>query len=479
MRKLRLKSTDQVLSETVGEGEKQSSAFDFRGVDVERMEVDAEGNKISDWHDPQLKESYQVLLQQTYYPFQPEDPKYAGVMPNGGVGLAMPLLREFQTKKAQTPGFPGMMMMMQGGRTSGPGVARQPEAPAEEGSKSKYPDVAADLTKIKETLDKIKEANPDPNQIAAPKFQKPAFLDAFNPNATLSTDKPQSQLQTQQQAGAKAGEPYIPDYVLVRVVDVNVDPGKFYRYRLKMKMANPNYQRQDVASPEYKDKETLESTEWYELKQTVKVPEELFYYVVDEAHGMRLAEIRRTAPMESAEYRQLTAKVPSPQSEQVALQFHRWVETTQQSRKDTDQIPVGEWAVADRVFVARGEYVGRKVNVDIPIWKYTQNNFILPAESQKPSARAGGKVPTGIDVDFGQEPLENNLILVDFEGGNRLPVPNSKAIDDSAVEVLMLSPDGKLLARNSAKDTTDKDRTERRNDALKRIQEVREGKATQ
>ncbi len=478
MHKLRLKSIDAVLSETIGEGDKQSAAFDFRGVEVERMEVDANGKPISNWQDPQLKESYQVWLQHTYYPFQSEDPKYASVMPNDGKGLVMPLLREFHASQAKAPGLSGMMMMMGGRSSLAPGMARPPEAPPAEENKTKYPDVAAELPKIKETLDKLREAQP--NQIAQPKFQKPNFGDPFDPRVALPSDNAaQPQLKTTPQpGGANAEQSYVPDYVLVRVVDVNVEPGKFYRYRLKIKMANPNYQRSDVASPEYKEKETLESSEWYELPQIVKVPEETFYYVVDEARGMSMRDIR-ALPLESAQYRLLRATAPSPASEQVVFQFHRWVEATQLSRKETERIPVGEWAVADRVFVARGEYVGRKVNIDIPIWKYTQNTFILPAEVQKPSARAGGKVPTGIDVDFGQDPPENNLILVDFEGGSRLPVPNSKTTDDSAIEVLMLAPDGKLLARNSAKDTNDKERIDRRNEVLKRIQEVREGKGAE
>jgi hypothetical protein len=480
MRRLRLKSIDQVLSETIGEGDKQGPAFDFRGVEVERMEVDADGKPISDWQDPQLKESYQYWLQHTYYPFQEEDPKYAAVMPNDGKGLVMPLLREFRASKAKAPGLSGMMaLMMQGGRGPlPPGMARQPETPPTEENKSKYPDVAADLSKIKETLDKLREAQP--NQIAQPKLQKPNFGDPFDPRVALAGDNtPPPQPKTTPQAGAANSEQnsYVPEYVLVRFVDVNIDPGKYYRYRFKIKMANPNYQRPDVASPEYKEKETLESSEWYELPQIVKVPEEIFYYVVDEAHGMNRRDLMAIPP-ESAQYRLLNAKPPSPASEQVVFQFHRWVETTQLSRKESDQIPVGEWAVADRVFVARGEYVGRKVKVDIPIWKFTQNTFILPAEDQKVNRRSG-KPNTGIEVDFGQDPPENNLILVDFEGGNRLPVPNSKTTDDCAIEVLMLSPDGKLLARNSAKDTADKERIDRRNAVLKRIQDVREGKGTE
>jgi hypothetical protein len=494
--RLQLKSTDEVLAETIGEGEKKSAAFDFRGVEVQRMEVDADGNKISDWIDPQLKESYQLWLQNTYYPYQEEDQKYALVKPNDGKGLVMPLLREFHSGKANASGLPGLPgfpggMMMPGGRI--PALPNQPQpntprqnqntnTPTEE-IKTRYPDVAAELPKLKETLDKLQEAQP--KQIAQAKFQKAEVLDVFTPHASLPGDKTQQStpnfgnLQGGANTGANANaeQSYVPDYVLVRVVDVTIDPGKHYKYRLKIKMANPNYQNPNVASPEYKEKETLESDDWYELPQTVSLPREQYYYVVDEAQGLTRRD-RLTTPPESAQYR-LLFQQRHPSADQVVMQFHRWVESTQQSRNDTDMIPVGEWAVADRVLVSRGEYIGRKVNVDIPIWKYTQNTFILPTEDQKKINRRAGKPNTGIDVDFGQDPPENNTILVDFEGGKGIAVPgNSKMTDDCAIEVLMLSPEGKLLARNSVKDTNDEQRKKRRDDVLKRIQDVREGKGT-
>jgi hypothetical protein len=469
-KKLRLNSIDDVLNETIGKGDKQLAAFDFRGVEVQRMEVDADGKKISEWIDPQLEEAYRFWLKYTHIPFQPENPKYAAVMPNDGQGLVVPLLREFHASKASNPNLPMMgmgAMMMQGLKGSQPN-ATGADASAEE-EKTRYPDVAAQLPKIRETLDKMREAQPKPT--AAAKFHRTDSFNIFDRNSVLPTDKSQPPPTTQPQGGASAEQSAIPDYVLVRVVDVTIEPGKYYRYRLKIKMTNPNYQREDVASPEYKEKETLESSDWYELPQIVTAPPEQFYYVVDETHGLRLSDIRKMVPPESAQYQLLTAKAPTPTTEQVPFQFHRWVETIQLG-KGGEPIPVGEWAVADRVFVARGEYVGRKVNVDIPVWKPTQNAFILPIiESKRPNRKAH----TGIDVDFGQDPPENNLILVDFEGG-RVTVPNSKTTDDSAVEVLMLSPEGKLLARNNVKDAGDEERKKRREEVMKRIQDVREGK---
>jgi hypothetical protein len=255
---------------------------------------------------------------------------------------------------------------------------------------------------------------------------------------------------------------------LVRAVDVNIEPGKRYRYRMRIKMVNPNYKNANVASPEYKEAETLESENWKELDQIVSVPQETFYYAVDEAQGANRNE-KKQIPPDSAQA-ELWKATLTP--DQVAMQFHRFVEGTPRSRKDPEPVPVGEWTVADRVLVARGEYVGRRVKVDLPIWIYTRNAFILPAEEK---SRLSRRVKTGIDVEFGQENSENNLILVDFEGG-RINIPSSKADDICPIEVLMLSPDGKLLARNSLNDTKDDERIKRREKVLKRVQEVREGK---
>src|SRR5207244_2008491 len=56
-------------------------------------------------------------------------------------------------------------------------------------------------------------------------------------------------------------EKELPDHCLVRVVDVDVHPGHTYEYRLKVRMANPNYKRRDTASPAYGTKLELEPAE--------------------------------------------------------------------------------------------------------------------------------------------------------------------------------------------------------------------------
>ncbi len=466
--RLHLPSTDAVLNETVGDDKEKSAAFDFRGVEVQRKEVDKDGKDLGDWIPLDLKSNYELWLKNTFYPFEPEDPKYAVVKPNEGKGLVMPLLREFHASKASSTGLTGMTGLMGGGKVPGGPQLRTAEAqPSEE--KSSYPDIADKLPKLRETLAKLQDVQP--NKIAAPKFQAPKFLNAFDPNVTLPNDGgAQQPPQTSTKPGASGEQDTIPDYVLVRAVDVNIEPGKHYRYRMKIKMVNPNYKRDDVASPEYKEKETLESKEWFDRIPIVSVPPEQFYYVVDERQGATRRDMLQM-PQESAQYELWNQASASP--DQVIMQFQRWVESTQRSRKDADIVPIGEWAVADRVYVARGEYVGRPVKVDLPMWIWTRNSFILPEEN--PKAKRRGRVKTGIYVEFGQENPENNLILVDFEGG-RVSSQSPKMDDTCALEVLMLSPDGKLLARNSYKDKEDEQRKKIREHALKRIQEVREWK---
>lgn len=463
---LRLADENAVLAETIGEGEEKSNAFDFLNVEVQRVEVDADDNKIGEWSLLPLPQTYKLWLQYTLLPFQPEDPKYNLVKYDG---LAMPLLREFHADNTNDlsammprPGVPGFA------------GAQRPNTKTDETNddvKTKYPDPAAKLKKLQEALEKLQDAQP--NKIAAPKSKSESFnFNPFKPNATLPTDNAQTPVSP---GGASAGQDLtIPDYCLMRFVDVDLQPGKRYRYRFKIRMANPNYQRPDVASPDYKKDKELESKEWFEVRETVVVPPELYYYVVDEKPAnMNTLRLSREMPRESARYNMWAANA---HADQVVLQFHRWVESTPISRRDDAVFPVGDWAIADRVFVARGENIGRKVRVDLPIWKYVQNAFVLPVEEQKGVPLR--KRATGIDVDFGQDNPDNETILVDFEGGRVLS--QSPKIDDKyRLEVLMLSPDGKLLARNNAVDTEDEERQKRRQEALDRIKSIREGRGAQ
>ena len=67
-----------------------------------------------------------------------------------------------------------------------------------------------------------------------------------------------------------------------------------------------------------------------------------------------------------------------------------------------------------------------------------QKRFHSADRRTEETARSKRKVPTGIDVDFGQDGSDKETILVDFEGGR---VHHEPRIDDNCrLEVVMLAP---------------------------------------
>ncbi len=463
--KLRLASIQDVLNEPVEDPKDKNEkllAFRFLGVEVERREFDVNGKALGGWKKLDLKDSYAPWLLNSGLPFEEDDPKYT---PIKNYGLVWPRLRAFREERQE-------QMAMVPAPPFAPGAGAAKEAPLHEGD-SKYPDVAGQLPSIQKTL--VDLADVQPQQIAVPnaKFQT-KNLDLFNPNNPPPSADPAA---PKQDASKEPGTIY-PEHCLVRIIDVTVDPGRFYRYRVKIKMANPNYNNSNVASPEYKSKPELESKDWFELPQMVSVPPELIYYAVDQKYIPKPKEPREGSNTVDKPVRGTlraamwgTGHEPLP-DRQVTFQFHRWVESTP-IVPDGEPVPIGEWSIADRVFVARGEYVGQKVKVDLPVWKYTLDSYVLPVEDQR--AKRGRKVPTGVTVNFGQDNPNNETILVDFEGG-RDSIKALKIDDVSGLEVLMLSPDGKLRVRNSVVDTNDKERENRRTHVLNRIEDVRQGK---
>ncbi|HWG43175.1 MAG TPA: hypothetical protein VN688_10350 [Gemmataceae bacterium] len=466
--KLRLASIEDVLNEPVEDPKDKAEklqAFRFLGVEVQRKEFDIYGKELGDWKALDLKATYSDWLMTSGLPFEEDDPKY---LPIKNYGLVWPRLRAFREESPQD------QMGMPAGPMRGPGRPNAvKEAPRQEGE-AKYPDLAGELPGIQKTLKDL--ADVQPQQISAPpaKFQTKG-IDLFNPNNPPPTAEGTPDAKSK--GGApKEGETIYPENCLVRLIDVTVEPGRFYRYRVKIRMANPNYNNPNVASPDYKRDVELKSKNWFELPLTVSVPQELIYYVVDQKHlrnedGTKPTD-KPTKDKDTLRYF-MWNREPN-RDRQVVFQFHRWIEATP-IVPDGQPVPIGEWSVADRVFVARGEYIGQKVKVDLPVWKYTLDSFVLPVEDQK-AKKVRGRVPTGVTVNFGQDNSDNETILVDFEGG-RDSIQGLKVDDNSALEVLMLGPDGKLRARNSAADTRDKDRENRRAKVLNRIEEVRSGKA--
>jgi len=162
---------------------------------------------------------------------------------------------------------------------------------------------------------------------------------------------------------------------------------------------------------------------------------------------------------------------PQQQSSQAAVQIQRWVENYfPDPTKPQNQKAVGEWLVAARILVERGEYVrDPEYKVPVPV-KPTD----LLEHELDPNLKQRNILQS---VEFGDETL-----LVDFEGGQESytrtegsdeTAKKVTVTDQCAIELLMMRPDGKMIARNSLTDEKDKEREERAKAFTARIENLR------
>lgn len=483
--KLRLPSDEAVLSElSLEEGKdgKKQNAFRFLGVTIQRRQLDAAGKPVGDkdgWATLDLDGTYKPLVIFDGKRFEEEDARLKPVI------------------------FPGLVMK----KLETLGSRHTP--PLDE-----YPKVEEKLPTLKATLDALEKkpdamiATPaltnDPGSIFedqsgppnGPNGMGPGFPPppggsfppggstppggSFPPNFT----PPGGAFRPPYGPGAlKPGQELaVPDACLIRLFDVNVEPGKTYEYRMQVRMANPNYHRTESASQTYADATELPTNSWYVLPQKLTVPNDLYYYAVDQK------ELDAKAPKEPAEpgkEKEKELKLPAPpvQSNQTVLQIHRWVDYLY--LKNRMELPVGDWVIAERAVVTRGEPIGPQ-RVEVPYWRDTQDRFTMATDV--PPARAS-RMPPSMEVPF--VPENEAPVVVDFRGGDvtyRRTHPKTDdpaaatdqppAIQDKApLEVLLFTPDGKLQAHDSANDIPDPQRVERLQKVRDWIKNVKNSKA--
>jgi hypothetical protein len=135
--------------------------------------------------------------------------------------------------------------------------------------------------------------------------------------------------------------------------------------------------------------------------------------------------------------------------------------------------------VAERFAVYRGEYVGRTERVEVPIWKFDIEDFVVASDSTTTKRQPGISVHFGLNAR-GDQP---EAILVDFDTGRHNydrvigkgdddeEVKTRKVTDQAHVEVLMLYPDGRLMLREGAIDCNDQE-----GEGKRRAEDVREAR---
>ncbi|MBX9679339.1 MAG: hypothetical protein K2X38_11300 [Gemmataceae bacterium] len=227
---------------------------------------------------------------------------------------------------------------------------------------------------------------------------------------------------------------------LVRFFDPDVQPGKTYRYRIQVRLSNPNYgKKQHVAFAALADIKDLAPSDW-QITPDATIPGEHYFYAVDQMPTQRL---------------QGGSNYEQSKGETVALQIHRWIDqfTDPQGLFHI----IGDWAIAERLLVRRGEPIGRlSVMVELPEWSKAKQSFEIkysaPPQLKKLPASQKDLARSGIPVDF--QVTFPPPMLVDFDGGKQehrfVTLPGYPYVkDESAVDVLILNPNGKLIVRNS------------------------------
>jgi hypothetical protein len=147
------------------------------------------------------------------------------------------------------------------------------------------------------------------------------------------------------------------------------------------------------------------------------------------------------------------------------VQIQQWMP---QVNIESKREPVGTWVIGE-VPVQRGEYIGRKQIVPLPMWSAEKGTYLLQ-EMPRYKVRLAKEQPKGQLVDF-----TTRFILVDYEGGKVRPMLANRSIDDEAfTEMLILQPDGTLTVRSALEDLEDPERKERYEKWEKWIQKVEE-----
>jgi hypothetical protein len=258
-------------------------------------------------------------------------------------------------------------------------------------------------------------------------------------------------------AGSMTPPPEV-EHVLLRFLDADVKPGWSYQYRIRVKMKNPNFgQKTAVSRPADAKVETLYGP-WVPIEEWVTVQPETFLYAGEA--DKYLDEVQKLYDANGKE-RRILLVMEQPQvrdGKRAVVQFQTWLPQIRIDGGNKTE-PIGTWVVADMP-VAPGEFVGRRQLVELPLWSAGLANYVLRELSG--GVRIAGlskdqHQPKGWPVNF-----RTLSVLVDFEGGKtRAQVGTKELTDDSATEVLILRPDGKLLVRNSEADKADPDRKSR------------------
>jgi hypothetical protein len=443
----------------------------FDGVIVQRRMMGRDG-KPTEWEEFDYAESYKAIVQRRF-DYVPEDPKFAHVLLGDVHQLVvpLPLLMKGEYPMPDTALPPDPLLPDQ--KTFLPTIkatldafaSKQPVAPPPPPSRLKGEQSIFDRgTGVSKSLIQ--------NQ---PKVDAGAGQDGFRIPTGMKKDGPTTP------AGTSKDQYEPPDHILVRIVDADVEPGVVYEYRMQVRMVNPNWAGN-------KDKETgkYEKATKFELMSRASDAE--IEYLPRETLDPDQTAGKRSPQLPAAHRwdndvvwnRAPTAKVRFPQESffyateppavdpkekkkdphelragQGVIQFQRWMPSVKLAAFEE---PVGDWVVAD-VVVTRGQFVGGKQFVTLPLWSSEFNRYILRDIN---STIKKSKEPPRRGVEMDPASSLPHMLCVEVEGGKQ-SVRINKVLrdDDSAYEILLMTEDGGLQVHKSFDERQDQFRKER------------------
>jgi hypothetical protein len=236
------------------------------------------------------------------------------------------------------------------------------------------------------------------------------------------------------------------DNCLIRFVDVEVKPGHAYEYALLVRLANPNPAGGVARQARARPRELISKPTF---TPRVTVPSDVAWYAVDERALNPNKYARQGGAMTGADKYAIHTYDTT-----VAVQVHRWVDQVQDPAGRA-LIDLGGWLVAERLLVKRGEWIGRMTWVDVPVWDQAAERFVLKTLPARLGPRPRKPLPLPVDFGARSAPGTRRDLLVDFSGGVQSTLIGSKrhVVEESAVELLVLTSEGRLIVRRGLDDS--------------------------
>lgn len=359
----------------------------FSGFDVQRRKIDSSGQALEAWYDVNLAESFLRIATLTGNRYVEEDPAIQ-LLCHPGFVMPRPLLAEGCV-------YPKIENRL---RFSDPSL----EVRARTGRRYFSPKLAW------------------PTQESVNVF---VLSRAGRLSVNAKDDLP---------GGMEPTEDDLPESVLMRFIDVTIEPAVSYEYRMRVRMAVPDLPKGSESGQQRTRRYAELISSWVEFGRRISVSEDFQLFAVD------------MKELDPVRYRLF----PPPDKNQVAFQLHRWTTRYDLIDERPTDSRVGGWIIADQVIINCGKYVGGAHSIAMPIWDYYEDEFVL-------ASRRASRAQKRVMMPFTESDAECPILLR-AEGGsvNYTKPGERKVIEDVGMprEVILLSPAGRLIVKNSVDD---------------------------